>query len=162
MKKSNLILFSILGLAFTTMFMSCKKTDPDKALSTIIQAKGAISLTVESQTYNKLFSSVVYSKSDTMVTFWGINTDTEDSFIVTFGTVPEVGKTKTVSMQGGANDIIFMIQGSFRQGGLYTGESGTIKRVSTDKYELNIEMSESQNPNTLINISGTVTVGETK
>ena len=161
MKKTQLILFAIIGLAFTTTLMSCDKTTTDEPdLGIINQAKGSINLTVGTQTYTELFSSVVYSTSDTMVSFWGINLDTEDSFIVTFGTVPEVGKSKNVSMLGDP-DILFMIQGAFQQGGFYSGESGTITRLTTDKYEINVELNDSQNPNTLINISGTVIVGET-
>ena len=162
MKKTQLLLFAIFGIAFTTLLMSCAK-DTDQAAEDIItsSAKGSINLKAGGNTYNKLFSSVVYSKSDTMVSFWGINFDTEDSFIVSFGTVPEVGKTKQVNITTDQG-ILFLIQGSMLQGGLFTGQSGTIKRVSTDKYEIDVEMSNSQDQSNLINISGTVTVGESK
>jgi hypothetical protein len=161
MKSKTLILLSILGLSFTTLLFSCTKEATEEAtMDALLNAKGSINLTAGSQNYTKLFSSVVYSESDSMVSFWGINLDTEDSFITTFGVVPEVGQTKQVSTTG--DDIIFMISGSFQSSGLYTGTSGTIKRLTTDKYEIDVELENSQDPSGSINISGSITVGENK
>ena len=159
MKKSQILLFSILGIAFTTLLMSCSKTndDDDTGIGAITNtAKGSINLSVGTDNYTKLFSSVTYSKSDTMVSFWAINLDTEDSFIVSFGTVPEVGNTKQVNITTD-DGLLFLVQGSFQDGGYYHGESGTVKRVSTDEYEINVELSNSQTPN--VNLTGTITVG---
>jgi hypothetical protein len=161
MKKSQILLFSILGIAFTTMLMSCSKnTDDDASLTTLTETpKGSISLTVGSDSYTKLFSSVTYSISDTMVSFWAINLDTEDSFIVSFGTVPEVGQTKQVNITTD-DGMLFLINGAFQNGGYYHGESGTVKRVSTDVYEINVDLNNSQDP--VINMAGTITVGISK
>ena len=160
MNKSQLILLSILGLSFATLFYSCEKPSPEEAITNaILKPKGSIQLTAGTKTYTELFSSVTYSESDTMVSFWAIDIDSEDSFITTFGIVPEVGQTKQVSLYDD-NGIIFMISGSFQKGGLYTGESGTIKRVNTDTYEIDVNLSNSENPGSLLNMSGTITVGE--
>lgn len=162
MKNIQLILLSVIGLSFLTLFFSCENEPPEEMVAeAILSTKGSINLTAENENYTKLFSSVVYSISDTMVTFWAYDIDSEESFITTFGIVPEIGETKQVSTDN-EDDIIFLINGSFKNGGYFSGESGTIKRVTTDKYELNVNLFNSQDPDNLINLSGTVTVGENR
>jgi len=160
MKNLKFLLILFIGLSI--IGTSCKKTSEAQAediLEELLDIKGSINLDIAGNTYDKLFSSVVFSESDQMVSFWAVDYDSEDSFIVTFGEVPAVGSTATIDFESD-DSIVFMIIGSFLEGSGYYGESGTIKRVSTDKYELNVVINDNAQTGNLVTIQGTVTVGE--
>jgi len=161
MKTFKLFLFLIIGLS--AALSSCKKTEEevaDEIIDDILNIKGNINLKVDGVTYNKLFSSVVYSESDKMVSFWAYDLDSnEDSFILSFGEVPEVGETGTID-PGSENSMTLMIIGSFNEEGSYAAQSGTIKRLSTDKYELNVVINNLSHQLEPLSLTGTVEVGE--
>lgn len=138
----NFKLFFLVLLSLGILSTSCKKTEEQQTedlVNTILDVKGSIDLKVGSVTYNKLFSSVVYAESDKMVSFWAYDTNSEDSFILTFGEVPAVGATGTIDLESD-NGMTLMIVGSFQEDSGYIAQSGTISRVSTDKYDINVVM----------------------
>jgi len=158
----NFKLFFLMLLTLGIVSTSCKKTEEEKTedlVNTILDVKGSIDLNVNGVTYNKLFSSVVYAENDKMVSFWAYDLDSEDSFVVTFGEVPSVGATGTVDFESD-NGMTLMIIGSFLDDGGYFAQSGTISRVSTDKYEINVMMANMQQTSTPFALTGSVTVGE--
>lgn len=160
MKNFKLLLILLVGLSIVTA--SCKKTEEQQTedlINEILDVKGSIDLNVNGTTYNKLFSSVVYAESDKMVSFWAYELDTEDSFIVTFGEVPEVGGTAVVDLNS-EESVVFIIMGSFLDGDGYYGQSGSVHRVSTDEYQLDIQVNNSTMTATPISITGTIKVGE--
>lgn len=158
----NLKLLFILLIGFVVLTTSCKKTEEKQTediINNILDVKGSIDLNVNGTTYNKLFSSVVYSESDKMVSFWAYELDTEDSFIVTFGEVPAVGGTAIVDPTS-EESLVVIIMGSFMDGDGYYAQSGSIQRVSTDEYQLDIQINNSTQTANPISITGTVKVGE--
>jgi len=160
MKKIKLLFILFIGL--TMIGTSCKKTEEketEELLDELLDVKGSINLQAAGNTYDKLFSSVVYSESDKMVSFWAFELGTEDSFIVSFGEVPAVGATATIDYNADESPIL-LIMGSFMEGEGYYAQSGTIKRTSTDKYELNVILNDNLQTGNPVNLSGTVTVGE--
>lgn len=160
MRNFRLLFVLLIGLGLMTS--SCKKTEEQQTedlINNILDVKGSIDLNVAGTTYNKLFSSVVYSESDKMVSFWAYELDTEDSFIVTFGEVPAVGGTATVDLEA-EESLVVIIMGSFMDGDGYYAQSGTIHRVSTDEYTLDILINNSTQTEQPISLTGTVKVGE--
>lgn len=161
MKKINLILSMLISVSL--IMVSCSKKSDDEVaedmVNQLLDIKGSIDLNIAGNTYDQLFSSVTFAEAEQMVTFWAINYDSEDSFIVSFGAVPAVGVTANIDPES-EDGMIFIITGSFLEGAGYYAQSGTIKRVSTDKYELNIMVNEYTQTGSPISITGTVTVGE--
>lgn len=158
----NLKLIILLLVALSVFTISCKKTEEEQAediINTMLDVKGSINLNVDGVTYNKLFSSVVFSESDQMVSFWAYDLDSEDSFVVSFGQVPAVGSTGVIDYES-SESMTFMIIGSFYEGGGYFAQSGTIQRTSTDKYEIDVTLIDTQQTSAPISITGSVTVGE--
>lgn len=159
----NFKLFLLLFISLSVALSSCKKTEEEAAediINEILDIKGSIDLDVDGVTYNKLFSSVVYSASDKVVSFWAYDLDSEeDSFVLSFGEVPDVGVTGTINPE--ADDAMtLLIIGSFNEEGGYYAKSGTIKRVSTDKYEIDATIHNLVNETETLTITGTVVVGE--
>lgn len=161
MKNFKLFLMLIIGLSILST--SCKKTEEEAAediLDEILDIKGSINLEAGGSTYTSLFSSVVYSESDKMVSFWAYDLDSnEDSFIVTFGEVPAVGVTGNIDPESDEG-LTLILMGSFFDDGGYLATSGTIKRESTDKYELDVVLASMTDATSTIILTGTVVVGE--
>lgn len=160
MKHFKLLLILFIGLSIVSS--SCKKTEEEQTenlLNELLDVKGSIDLSVNGNSYDQLFSSVVFSESDQMVSFWAYEYGTEESFIVTFGEVPAVGSTATIDFEAD-DSLVFIIMGSFLEGAGYYGESGTVERISTDKYNLNVVIKDNDQAGNAITITGTVTVGE--
>lgn len=160
MKHFKLLFVLLIGLGL--MFTSCKKTEEQQTedlMEEILDVKGSIDLDVAGTTYDKLFSSVVYAESDKMVSFWAYELNSEDSFVVTFGEVPEVGATANIDLQDD-NTITLLVMGSFLGGDGYFATSGSIQRVSTDEYQLNIMINDMNQSGEPISLSGAVKVGE--
>lgn len=159
----NIKFFLLLFIGLSLAVSSCKKAD-DKAaedvINQIMDVKGSINIVVNGNTYNNLFSSVVYSSSEKSVSFWAYDLDSqEDSFIVAFAEVPEVGATGIIDPESD-NTMSFIITGSFNGTGGYFGTSVTITRVSTDKYELDIQIASLEDESDVMHLTGNVVVGE--
>ena len=160
MKNIKLLFILLIGLSIIST--SCKKTEEEQAedvINQILDIKGSINLDVNGITFDKLFSSVVYAESVKMVSFWAYDNDSEDSFVVSFGEVPAVGSTGTIDFEA-EDGLVFIITGSFMEGAGYYAQSGTIKRTSTDKYEIDVVVADYTQSGTTYTISGTVTVGK--
>ena len=156
MKNFKLLVVLFLGLSIS--FVSCTKKTEQEVLDDILNVKGSVSITVAGNTYNKLFSSVIFAEEEQMVTFWAYELDSEDSFLMSFGEVPAVGETKVIDMEDD-DSIALIITGSFMGSGGYYATSGSIKRVSTDKYEVDVVIADYLGDATDIELTGTITVG---
>ncbi len=156
MKNFKLLIVLFLGLSIS--FVSCTKKTEQEVLDDILNVQGSVNITASGNVYNKLFSSVVFSVEEQMVTFWAYELDSEDSFLMSFGEVPAVGETKVIDMDD-EESIILIITGSFMGSGGYYATSGSIKRVSTDKYEVDVVIADYMGNATDIELTGTVTVG---
>ncbi|MCK5775097.1 MAG: hypothetical protein KAH25_02920 [Bacteroidales bacterium] len=156
MKNFKLLIVLFLGLSIS--FVSCTKKTEQEVLDDILNVKGSVSITAAGNTYDKLFTSVVFSVEEQMVTFWAYELDSDDSFLMSFGEVPAVGETKVIDMDD-EDSIALIITGSFMGSGGYYATSGSIKRVSTDKYEVDVVLADYMGTATDIALSGTVTVG---
>ena len=160
MKNIKLLFILFIGLAI--IGTSCKKTEEEQTedlLNELLDVKGSINLNIAGNTYDQLFSSVVFAESDQMVSFWAFDYDSEDSFIVSFGEVPAVGATATIDFEAD-DSIVFIITGSFLEGAGYYAESGTIERTSTDNYTINVVVKDYSQTGSAITISGSVVVGK--
>lgn len=159
----NIKLLFILFIGLSLISTSCQKTEEETAeeiIDQILDIHGSINLDVDGTTFDRLFSSVTYSESDKMVVFWAYDNDSEDSFIITFGEVPAVGVTGTIDYEA-EDGLALLITGSFMDGAGYYAQSGTIKRVSSDEYELDVVVAEYTGTGSSYTISGTVVVGKT-
>ncbi len=158
----NIKLLFILFIGFAIIGTSCKKTEEetaDEIIDQILDIKGSINLDVNGITFDRLFSSVTYDESENQVVFWAYDNDSENSFIVTFGPVPAVGSTGTIDYES-EDGLVFIIVGSFMETDNYYAKSGTIKRVSTDKYEIDVVVADVYQGGVEYNITGSVTVGK--
>lgn len=159
----NIKLLFILFIGLSILSTSCKKTEEETTedlINQILDIEGSINLDVNGITFDKLFSSVTYSESEKMVSFWAYDNDSEDSFIVSFGEVPAVGVTEAIDYEA-EDGLVFIITGSFMEGAGYYAQSGTIQRTSTDTYVIDVVVAEYTQGGTPYNITGTVTVGKT-
>lgn len=160
MKNIKLLFILFIGLGIVGT--SCKKTEEEQTedlINQILDIEGSINLDVNGTTFDRLFSSVIYSESDKMVSFWAYNDDSEDSFILSFGEVPTVGATGTIDNESD-NGMQLLILGSFMEGDNFMATSGTIKRTSTDKYEIDVVIADIMDASIQYVISGRVTVGK--
>lgn len=160
MKNIKLLFILFIGLAI--IGTSCKKAEEETTedlLNELLDVKGSINLSIAGNTYDKLFSSVIFSESDQMVTFWAYDLDSDASFLVSFGEVPAVGSTGTIDFEND-DSMVFIITGSLLEGGGFYAESGTIKRTSTDNYTINVVVNDYTQTGSAITISGSVVVGK--
>lgn len=161
----NIKLLFILFIGLSILGTSCKKTEEEQAediINQILDVEGSINLDVNGITFDRLFSSVTYSESDKMVSFWAYDNDSENSFVVGFGEVPAVGETGIINYEDD-DSIVFVITGSFMEAVSYYAKSGTIKRVSTDKYEVDVVVADALDTTqngVEYNITGTIVVGK--
>jgi len=157
MKNFKLLMILFLGLSIS--FASCTKDKTEEEIiEDILNVKGSVSLTAGGNTYDKLFSSVVFAQEEQMVTFWAYELDSDASFLVSFGEVPAVGETKVIDIDD-ENSIVLVVTGSFMGAGGFYASSGSIKRVSTDKYELDVILSDYVGNEADVPLTGTVNVG---
>lgn len=161
MKNIKLLFILFIGLAI--IGTSCKKTEEETTedlINQLLDVHGSIDLDVNGTKFDRLFTSVTYTESNKMVVFWAYDNDSENSFVVSFGEVPAVGSTGAIDYES-EDGLVFLIVGSFMEADNYYAKSGTIKRVSTDKYEVNVIVTDVYEGGIEYNIVGTIEVGKT-
>jgi len=163
MKNFRFLFMMLIGVGL--LVSSCAK---DKEAEEIIDnlMKGSVNLTIDGITYNKIASNVNHSLSDGMVGCYVFDLNSEGSFVLGFGPVPAVGETVTIDINSSdENAPAIVITGTFNteiQESMFMAKSGTIKCISTDKYELDAILIGITDATKEYKIQGTVKAGVTE
>lgn len=161
MKNFKFLFVMLIGLGL--LVSSCgKDKDVDDILDDL--TKGSVNLTLDGVKFDKIATHVIHSLSDNMVGCYVVDLSTEGSFILGFGPAPAVGETVELEFESDDDDApVVTILGTFNPDlpteiG-YFSKSGTIERVTTDKFVLDVVLVGVSDQTTEHILKGTVVVG---
>ncbi|OYT16098.1 MAG: hypothetical protein B7C24_09560 [Bacteroidetes bacterium 4572_77] len=154
--------------------MSCSKKDDDNGGDTPAPPasfKGSVTITINGTTYNDLLMDVIEStdeddglKDVACLLKGGFSNGSPDfsgnNFALAITNIPEVGQTVTLNNNPLEEETSLIIVGSPVEGyQYYIGATGSITRVSADKYTIDGTLNNVPNMDTEFTISGTIEVG---
>ena len=164
MKNFKFLFMMLMGVGL--LVSSCgKDKEADEIINNLM--KGSVDLTIDGVKFNKIATNVNHSLSDDMVGCYVLDISAEGSFILGFGPVPAVGETVECVFDSGDDDApVVTVMGSFNpdlpEEIAYLSKSGTIKRVSTDKFVLDVVLVGMSDQTIEHILKGTVVAGVTE
>lgn len=169
----NLKFLFLLLVSLSILTTSCKKDDDDgdDTPTPSVTYKGSANITIAGATYSELVMDVVedYDSEDGMTSvgcylkggYSQGNPEIDgNNFVLVLVNVPSVGETATFTANPEELDPQIIIAGSPVEGHTrFMAVSGTVNRVSEDKYNLNASLTEIPGFAGSFSITGTIEVG---